>query len=416
MNFNLIDEYNNNSTKSMSSDDYGSIGKVFTTPSKQSRTIHNWYISFFKSLSSYLTELFDNRITRFEFNYGSKKVLSYQFYRNMDREYPYCYIELQNIRQDTSLYQRQKQNHTADKSKLQFIASNNTQEEHLKMDFDWVTINISVKVMFENSMELLDFRNLLQNNIPGTGFMFYTYYYNAFIDLTNLLNHWNDDDDILNVFYKIDQTSDEVKKYALYPIQPIFNVSSVSNITDPETDLHTLDIEYEIRLKIPFIAGLYKYEKLLESIDIVVNSSHLNADVPLLTEMNNTIFRSENIKYMYLLDDNDFEKKIDEETNNIQELYLNINKEYFLEHMKNSENFFGIYMVSNYSNPNDPMNNTILYHKDTFLNIETIGSDEENLRIKLTTEDVLSADKNELNVLDKFFNNAISQKQLLIFE
>jgi len=320
------------------------------------RLIHNYFIDFLKGFKFYLSRTFLDRITRYEFNYGNKSVLQYKLYKEMDTEYPNAYISLTNIRQETALFQQNKQGNIYCESRAPLLSSNDTLNQKIFMDFKWVTLQLNVKINCENSAEIIDFQNYFNDNIPGTNFMYYAYKYMNNIELSDIIPHWNDEHDISNIFYKVELTSDNIKRYCLYNNEPIINCVNISQNIDNENSTFSLDLDFEIQLQVPFQVSLVDNGELIKTIDITINTSQLNPNnVPILTDMKDAIFQTENIKNVYIIDKEDI-NIIDKNIFLLHEKYRNIL-------LNNESNHFAFYLIDDYSSMNNNVNYEIFFKK-----------------------------------------------------
>lgn len=362
------------------------------------KLIHNYYIDFLKGFKYFLVDVFQDRITRYEFNYGNKSVLQYNLYKDMDFEYPNAYVTLNQIRQETSLFQRNKQLSFQDSTKLEKVASNPELQENLLMDFKWVTLSISIKINFENSMDVLDFYNYFHDHIPGTNFFFYFYKYINFIDLDGLVEHWKDEHLLENIYSKIELTSDKVKRYTTYFNEPILKCINANKVIDNENEIFSIDLDFDVELQVPFQICFEKILQPIEAIDIVVDTRNINPkSVPIITNIDsNDIFRTENIEMVYLINQEDIE---------LADYGIILPIEY--QQVFNASRYLTIYITDDYAKStcrtlHHPFKNEDVYAKE--FQIPTDELDENNDPILETINKlVVPIDFNHY-LYDKYFN------------
>jgi len=257
--------------------------------------MHNYYIDFLKSFKAFIANAFPD-INHYQFNYSDKSYLSYKLYKNHITEFPSCHINLSSIKinDDTnhaffrSIYNQFNEN------TIQHIANNNTKQESVLLDFKWVNLFIDVKINLDNPADIFNYNNIILSTLPQN-YMFYDYTYNAYIELDSVSTNWEPTDDVENVVYRaIDGT---IKKYALYSNQPIFKVlnhdkqKTVEGSVDNAGD--GVNISFDIQLKVPNIIGKNSIDtNRIDGIQIIINTSDHDTNLPILIDMNNDIYSS----------------------------------------------------------------------------------------------------------------------------
>ena len=189
----------------------------------------------------------------------------------------------------------------------QVVASNHTKKDSILIDFKWVTMQVQMKINLYGTADILNYHNQLISAFPKN-MMFYSYKYNAYIQVNDYIQGWDVSDDTEGLYYR--STQQTVEGFALYTIEPIFRITNITKnkVVDGETNL---DISMEIRLKVPNLIGNVSINnRIINGIQIVMNKTN-DKDLPILIDMNNDIYsdRQNKLKRSYLLKETDFDKK-----------------------------------------------------------------------------------------------------------
>jgi len=263
--------------------------------------MNNHYLDFLKSFKKFISMHFP-KIEHYQFNYGDKAFLNYKLYQEHVKEYPMCIINLTDINVDDNkaFFRYIASVHTSDN--IEVMANNHTKKETILCDFKWVTIQLQLKFNLASLADLLDYHNQFISAFPKD-FMFYAYKYKSFININHYMKDWEPTNDMDGVHYR---TSDqEVQGYAMFNLEPLIKISSITQTKNVEDDI-SLDVQFEIRLRVPNVMGNTTLnDKIIKGIQIVEN---MKEDLPILIDMNNDVFsdRQQKFKQAHILSKSNF--------------------------------------------------------------------------------------------------------------
>lgn len=265
--------------------------------------MYSFYLDYLKSFKAFIASVFP-AIEHYQFNYADKAYLNYKLYEEHVQEYPMCIVTLTDITTEDNkdFFRYIGMKYSTDT--LALLASNHTQQSSVIMDFKWVTIQTQIRINLASVADLLDYHNQLISAFPKS-FMFYSYKYNSYIPIDDYVTGWEPTDDTEGLYYRaIDQT---VQPVAVYNIEPLFRVNSITKNKIVGDDI-SLDINIEVRLKVPNYIGSKSIDnRIVNGIQVVMNTDTNNTDNPILIDMDNDIYSDRKIRRGYLLTAADFD-------------------------------------------------------------------------------------------------------------
>jgi len=232
---------------------------------KYNRLIHNYYIDFMINLKDLMQETFDDTINSFEFNYGSKTLHQYNLYRDLDRKYPKCTINITDLNNsDNSQFRNNK---VLDSNMFQNLAINTDKKEIISVAYRWVDISFDISIAFENGMDVLNYNDYLLQRFPLNS-KHYINKYDCFLDVTNFTD-WDINEKTDNIFYRLTHTSNEISQLSKCNIEPIYTINSINKKVDNIDMKFALTTNFIANLKIPTLLKLYNDEGIVK--DIIVS-------------------------------------------------------------------------------------------------------------------------------------------------
>jgi len=267
--------------------------------------IYNYYVTFLKSFKRMISSAFPG-INHYQFNYGSKTYLNWSLYKEHIHEFPTCIVNIQDIQVQDNRDLIRSNGGKYSEDTLQTLCVNHDKKEAVVMDFKWVTITIQVKMNFDNIAELFDYHNAWMTHFP-INFMFYSYAFQSYISVDNWTSDWINDNTeglILRSF------EDSIQHFALYNIEPIFKVTSVTKTRNVEEE-NSIDSTIEVLLKVPNVIGTQTVnDKIIDGIQIIINhvGDDNNGELPVLIDMDNNVYSDlrKKLTKLLVLDKTDF--------------------------------------------------------------------------------------------------------------
>jgi len=233
------------------------------------RLVHNYYIDFMVNIKKDYDFLFSNSIHSYEFNYGSKTLHQHKLYKDLDKEYPKCSININSIDQMDNIHFRDN-GLIGDSQKYYNLAENYTKEEIIACTFRWVNINYSINITFENGADVLNYSDMLIQRYP-LNLTYYNSKYKAFVDINKYTN-WEKEDNTSNVYYKLNHTDNKTHMLCNYELDPRYKITNISKKIDNTQMKFSIKIDYDAELKIPHIMKIANPIGIIKSIEVVLNT------------------------------------------------------------------------------------------------------------------------------------------------
>ena len=103
------------------------------------KLIHNWWISYMKSLKKFFNDTFDDSIVHYEFNYASKSMLLKRMYSNIQQENPSCIVNMDSFGTDDNMDPQRRNSGFYNLEQATPLCKNYTKTEELFIDFKFVS-------------------------------------------------------------------------------------------------------------------------------------------------------------------------------------------------------------------------------------------------------------------------------------
>ena len=266
--------------------------------------MYSYYLDFLKSFKTFTAQAFP-QIEHYQFNFADNAFLNYKLYQEHVKKYPMCHILLTDISVDDNKDFFRYIGGAHSESTVQLLASNNTKQASVIMDFKWVTMQIQVKIVLASTSDVLNYHNQVISLFPKN-MMFYAYGYTSLINVDSYIKGWEATDDTDGLVYR--STNQKVEGFSRYHIEPLIRINSITNQVDISQEL-SVDINMEVRLKVPNIIGNKTIDnRIIKGIQIIVNTAQDAKDLPILIDMDNDFYsdRRQKLKRTYQLSKSDF--------------------------------------------------------------------------------------------------------------
>jgi len=242
---------------------------------------HNYYINFFIYLQEFLNYNLiggfnsrDNsklKIKDFYLNYASKTVTSFSSQKSETKVLPYATITILDIKPVNNIDSISKQILTDNSINRIMLCSNETKKEAVSVSIVQNTVNVSIEINFQDATEVIDYMNIIYNNIP-LNFSVYTEKYKNLINITPLGLDWDFDTDIIyNAIIKPNNTwTNQEYLYSIYNSEPVVELNSIQPSIDKDEMRYTLTLDFIFLFYQP--VNLYKHSLYnINNIDLKIN-------------------------------------------------------------------------------------------------------------------------------------------------
>lgn len=301
---------------------------------KVQRLIHNYYIDFLKNIKNDLEIIFDDSIHTYEFNYGSKTLHQHKLYNNLDKEYPKCVINLNELTPMDNTHFRGNGflSHTQNYHKL---GHNHTVKKLIASSFRWVKLDYNIVISFENGMDVMNYNDSIIQRFP-LNYTFYMNKYKSFIDISNFENtqDWKATDNLENIFFRLPNTDDKIHKMCSYELNNRYKLTNIQKTIDTKNDRFTLNLSFEAELQIPHDIKVLSPEGEVEDIIVSIGLSNSNGQLEFNNQLkpdpvmvSDTTYHHSNITGVYLLNEDNIIKDDDINYIGIEEKYLELIKD-----------------------------------------------------------------------------------------
>lgn len=274
--------------------------------------MYTYHLDFLISFKKFLTTTFPD-IKHYQFNYADQAFLNYKLYQEHVKEFPTCMINLSDIQVDDNRDFFRYIGSQFSQITIQPLTSNHTKKDSILMDFKWVTMTIDVKINLKSPADLLEYHNLAISAFPKN-MMFYSYKYYSLIKVDDYIKKWEVSDDTERLQYR--SLNNTIEGFAQYENEPIFKINSITKNKQVMAET-ALDIQVEVRLKVPNVIGNKTLDdRIVNGIQIILNSINGANEVPMLIDMNNDIYsdRRGKLKREYIIDVDNIEQRSQDTT------------------------------------------------------------------------------------------------------
>ena len=317
---------------------------------------HNFYINFFLFIKRFINKNvvggFNSRsqnrnsnelirIKEFYFNYGSKSWSTKQYQDAETWEYPIAKINILDTKPFFPVGQIQRQIIQKTSTNRILLCSNETKKEAISVTLVQNLVTVSVEIYFEDSTDIINFSNIIYNNIP-MNFTAYTGPYTNLINITSLVQNWEGDDEIYNLLVKANDPGSTFKNqeyvYAYFNSEPTVELNSIQPQVNKEQMEYSLMLDFIFTFSQPVDLVKHKlrtYKEIDVDIAVSTNAGLLDQPKPMITNLkesqilNQIVQQNRNPRALINIKDTKFlELKPSDSINNIPYLefstFLNI--------------------------------------------------------------------------------------------
>ena len=228
------------------------------------KLIHNWWVSYMKSLKKFFNDTFDDSIVNYEFNYASKSMLLKRLYNNIQAQNPSCIINLESFTSDSNLDPKRRNSGFYNMHQTIPLAKNLSKYLELSVDFKFVNLRQTIIINFNDSSDVLNYYDRLTTVYP-LNVEFISYDYKTFINIHAETMDWNMSKDVMEgvVIDAAELGSDNYagmnsweafmapQRWAEYICTPNFLIEGITQSVDKQNEKYQLQIAMTTRLRVP---------------------------------------------------------------------------------------------------------------------------------------------------------------------
>lgn len=249
------------------------------------RLIHNWWVYYLKSLKKFLGDSFDDSINKFEFNYSNKGVLLKKLYKEMDVNNPSCIINMNSFRTDSNLDPQRRNSGFYNLDQTTPLATNYSKNLDVRVDFKFVNITHDIVINFDDATDVLNYYDRFTTVYP-LNIEFISYEYKTLINIHDQTKDWDISDDTNGIIYDAAILGNDSyagknqwpeflqpQRWAQYVCCPQFNVQSIDQLIDRQSQKYSLRISLNTLLRVPqtLITRSILDSRALKAIQIVID-------------------------------------------------------------------------------------------------------------------------------------------------
>ena len=227
------------------------------------KLVHNWWISYMKSLKKFFNDTFDDSIVHYEFNYASKSMLLKRLYSNIQQENPSCIINLESFQTDNNLDPQRRNSGFYNLLQTTPLCKNYTKTEEIFIDFKFVNLTQNIILNFNDSSDVLNYYDRLTTVYP-LNINFISYDYRTFINVHSETSGWSIDDAIEGIIVDAAELGSDnfagknqweeylaPQRWAEYVSCPYFMINSINQMVDKQNEKYQLQIGLTTVLRVP---------------------------------------------------------------------------------------------------------------------------------------------------------------------
>ena len=227
------------------------------------KLVHNWWISYMKSLKKFFNDTFDDSIVHYEFNYASKSMLLKRLYSNIQQENPSCIINLESFQTDNNLDPQRRNSGFYNLEQTTPLCKNFTKTEEIFIDFKFVNISQNIILNFNDSSDVMNYYDRMTTIYP-LNINFISYEYRTFINIHAETAGWDKDDVTEGIIVDAAELGSDnfagknqweeflaPQRWAEYVSCPYFMVNSINQLVDKQNEKYQLQINLTTVLRVP---------------------------------------------------------------------------------------------------------------------------------------------------------------------
>lgn len=227
------------------------------------KLVHNWWISYMKSLKKFFNDTFDDSIVHYEFNYAAKSMLLKRLYSNIQQENPSCIINLESFQTDNNLDPQRRNSGFYNLEQTTPLCKNYSKTEELFIDFKFVNISQTIILNFNDSSDVMNYYDRLTTIYP-LNINFISYDYRTFINVHGETAGWDINDVTDGIIVDAAELGSDnyagknqweeylaPQRWAEYTSCPYFMINSINQLVDKQNEKYQLQISLTTVLRVP---------------------------------------------------------------------------------------------------------------------------------------------------------------------
>lgn len=267
------------------------------------KLVHNWWISYMKSLKKFFNDTFDDSIVHYEFNYAAKSMLLQRLYNNIQAQNPSCIINLETFITDNNLDPQRRNSGFYNMLQTTPLCKNNSKTIELFIDFKFVNLTQTIIINFNDSSDVLNYYDRLTTVYP-LNINFISYDYRTLINVHMETMDWDLTDNFEGIIVDAAELGSDntaglnawtellaPQRWAEYYSCPTFMITNINQLVDKQNEKYQLQISLNTNLRVPQTLIMKAMESIrIKAIQVVMDV----ADKVVITTENGV---SENTTY-----------------------------------------------------------------------------------------------------------------------
>lgn len=227
------------------------------------KLVHNWWISYMKSLKKFFNDTFDDSIVHYEFNYAAKSMLLKRIYSKIQQENPSCIINLESFQTDNNMDPQRRNSGFYNLLQTTPLCKNYTKTEEIFIDFKFVNLSQNIILNFNDSSDVMNYYDRLTTVYP-LNINFISYDYRTYINVHRETSGWDLSDVTEGLIVDAAELGSDnyagknqwleflaPQRWAEYTSCPTFMINSINQLIDKQNEKYQLQINMTTVLRVP---------------------------------------------------------------------------------------------------------------------------------------------------------------------
>lgn len=227
------------------------------------KLVHNWWISYMKSLKKFFNDTFDDSIVHYEFNYAAKSMLLKRLYSNIQQENPSCIINIDSFTSDSNLDPQRRNSGFYNIPQTTPLCRNYTKNEEIFIDFKFVNLSQTIILNFNDSSDVMNYYDRLTTVYP-LNINFISYDYRTFINVHVETQGWSLTDNTEGLIVDAAELGSDnsagmnawteylaPQRWSEYYSCPTFMINSITQMVDKQNEKFQLQLSLTTCLRVP---------------------------------------------------------------------------------------------------------------------------------------------------------------------
>ena len=258
------------------------------------KLVHNWWISYMKSLKKFFNDTYDDSIVHYEFNYAAKSMLLKRLYSNIQQLNPSCIINLDSFATDNNLDPQRRNSGFYNLLQTTPLCRNYTKSQEIFIDFKFVNIQQTIIINFNDSSDVLNYYDRLTTVYP-LNINFISYDYRTFINVHGETASWELGDNTEGIIVDAAELGSDnyagknawaeylaPQRWAEYYSCPMFMIDSITQMIDKQNSKYQLQISLTTNLRVPQTLLVRTMDNIrIKSIQVVMDVANIDTQYSL---------------------------------------------------------------------------------------------------------------------------------------